>query len=380
MAQQIALRIHADARGLPLVRDAPDLASRVARVARLCARAAAGRHARSDRASGRSSPRTLPRARAAGGAAGRAARRARSAASCRRGTSSTSWPRSRARAAITLHMDGARLWEAREAYAPRTLRGHLRAVRFRLRLVLQGHRRARRARCSRATPSSSREARVWRKRMGGTLVQLHPYVASAAMRFDAQLAKMPAYRRACARARRRRLARIPGRPGPAVAAAGQPVSRSFPGVRRTALDRRARSARADEGGMDRAAASAPSPVPGWSYLELYVGDNLLALDDTVVTALVREAAGDRPGGAGVTRSRGARRSGIAGRALSLSVQYASNAADLPTRAQVRRWVRAALLARRRRSPCASSRRSRAARSTPNSAAGLRDQRADVRVR
>jgi probable rRNA maturation factor len=31
-------------------------------------------------------------------------------------------------------------------------------------------------------------------------------------------------------------------------------------------------------------------------------------------------------------------------ALSLSVQYASNANDLPTRAQVRRWARAALLA------------------------------------
>lgn len=31
-------------------------------------------------------------------------------------------------------------------------------------------------------------------------------------------------------------------------------------------------------------------------------------------------------------------------ALSLSVQYASNAPDLPTRAQVRRWARAALLA------------------------------------
>jgi len=30
--------------------------------------------------------------------------------------------------------------------------------------------------------------------------------------------------------------------------------------------------------------------------------------------------------------------------LSLSVQYASNAPDLPARAQVRRWVRAALLA------------------------------------
>ena len=37
------------------------------------------------------------------------------------------------------------------------------------------------------------EARVWRRRHGGTLVQMHPLIASAAMRFDAQLAKMPAY-------------------------------------------------------------------------------------------------------------------------------------------------------------------------------------------
>ncbi len=43
---------------------------------------------------------------------------------------------------IWRHMDGARLWEAREYYAPALLRRHLRAVRFGLRLVLQGHRRA----------------------------------------------------------------------------------------------------------------------------------------------------------------------------------------------------------------------------------------------
>lgn len=53
------------------------------------------------------------------------------------------------------------------------------------------------------------EAREWRKRHGGTLVQLHPYVASAAMRLDAQLARMPAYRvRALALAAA--LAQVPG--------------------------------------------------------------------------------------------------------------------------------------------------------------------------
>ena len=35
---------------------------------------------------------------------------------------------------------------------------------------------------------------------------------------------------------------------------------------------------------------------------------------------------------------------VAQPALTLSVQYATNAPDLPTRAQIRRWVRAALLA------------------------------------
>jgi probable rRNA maturation factor len=40
----------------------------------------------------------------------------------------------------------------------------------------------------------------------------------------------------------------------------------------------------------------------------------------------------------------ARTGAPAGRTLSLSVQYASNAQDLPGRTQVRRWVRAALLA------------------------------------
>ncbi len=36
------------------------------------------------------------------------------------------------------------------------------------------------------------EARLWRRRMGGTLHQLAPFVASAAMRFDERLATMPA--------------------------------------------------------------------------------------------------------------------------------------------------------------------------------------------
>ena len=39
----------------------------------------------------------------------------------------------------------------------------------------------------------SAEARVWLSRYGGTLHQQYPTVASAAMRFDTRLARMPAY-------------------------------------------------------------------------------------------------------------------------------------------------------------------------------------------
>lgn len=39
------------------------------------------------------------------------------------------------------------------------------------------------------------ESRVWLRRFGGNLFQLHPYVASAAMRFDSALQQMPEYMR-----------------------------------------------------------------------------------------------------------------------------------------------------------------------------------------
>ena len=94
---------------------------------------------------------------------------------------------------VRLHMDGARLWEAREAYAPRThadigsLFDSVYVSFYKGIGALAG------AALAGSAPFVA-QARQWRKRMGGTLVQLHPLVASAAMRLDAQLAKMPAWR------------------------------------------------------------------------------------------------------------------------------------------------------------------------------------------
>ena len=93
-------------------------------------------------------------------------------------------------AAIPLHMDGARLWESRAFYgrpyaeiaegfasvyvsAYKGLGGIAGAV-------LAGD------------EDFIAEARLWRRRMGGTLIHQSPMIVSAAMRLDARLAQMDA--------------------------------------------------------------------------------------------------------------------------------------------------------------------------------------------
>jgi threonine aldolase len=99
---------------------------------------------------------------------------------------------------IRMHMDGARLWEAREAYAPRT---HAEICAL-FDSVYVSFYKGIGAIAGAALAGSAlfvAQAREWRKRMGGTLVHLYPLVASAAMRFDEALARMP-HRRECAMA------------------------------------------------------------------------------------------------------------------------------------------------------------------------------------
>jgi threonine aldolase len=185
---------------------------------------------------------------------------------------------------VRLHMDGARLWEAREAYAPRThaeicaLFDSVYVSFYKGIGALSG--------AMLAGPAEFvDEARVWRQRHGGKLVQLHPAVASAAMRFDAALARMPGYR-ARARAFADGLARIPGcviRPSP-------PQVNMFHlhcAADATALGL-ARDSIAREDGLWLANRFVALPTPGMAMTELYVGENLLSADDaTVLPAFAR---------------------------------------------------------------------------------------------
>ena len=98
----------------------PDLAPRTARAARLLARAGAGRRAARPARAADARGRSRRVAGAARGAAGRAARARDRRPAAGVGRSSPNSPRAARARGIRLHMDGARLWEAREAYAPRT--------------------------------------------------------------------------------------------------------------------------------------------------------------------------------------------------------------------------------------------------------------------
>lgn len=94
---------------------------------------------------------------------------------------------------IFLHMDGARLWET-EAFYHKSYQEICRGfdsvyVSFYKGIgALTGAMLVGKA-------DFINESRVWLRRFGGNLYQLHPYVASAAMRFDRALERMPEYMR-----------------------------------------------------------------------------------------------------------------------------------------------------------------------------------------
>jgi len=174
---------------------------------------------------------------------------------------------------IWRHMDGARLWEAREHYAPASYAdicaqfdsvyvSFYKGIGALAGAMLLG------------PEDFIAEARVWRRRHGGTLVQLQPFVASAAMRFDGQLAKMAAYR-ARAAAFAESLAGIDGlsvEPAP-------PQCNLFhlhfhaPAEALTA----ARDRIAGEDSAWLAPRFSADRGPGLASAEIYVGDSLLAV-------------------------------------------------------------------------------------------------------
>ena len=118
--------------------------------------------------------------------------------------------------------------------------------------------------------------------MGGTLYQMSPMVAAAAMRFDERIALMPAlYRRALGFASA--LHRHPRlRVNPQVPQANL-LHLHFDAPAEAAMQ--ARDALAEEAGCWLFDNVRPVDVPGRSVTEIYVGDRLLAIEDARIGAL-----------------------------------------------------------------------------------------------
>lgn len=93
---------------------------------------------------------------------------------------------------VFLHMDGARLWETESFYGKSydeicagfdsVYVSFYKGIGALTGAMLLGN------------SEFIEKARIWLRRFGGNLYQLHPYVASAAMRFDNALEQMPKYR------------------------------------------------------------------------------------------------------------------------------------------------------------------------------------------
>lgn len=177
---------------------------------------------------------------------------------------------------IHFHLDGARLWEATAGYGrtPAEICAGFDSAYVSLYKGIGGLGGAILA----GQTDFIARANAWMKRMGGNLFQRLPYVVSAAMQFDQRLAQMPAYL-----ARARDIAKLladfdvlrinPREPQVCLFHIHLPYGE--------AVANRARDRLARERGI-WLGAFRPGALLDSSYLELYVGDSLLVIDDATV--------------------------------------------------------------------------------------------------
>jgi threonine aldolase len=185
-----------------------------------------------------------------------------------------------------LHMDGARLWEAAAGYGKpvREIAAGFDSVYVSLYKGIGG--------LGGAMLAGTREfvdrAAEWFRREGGNVIHRSPYVVAAAMQFEQRLASMPAYYQ-----RTLWLADLlKGYPAirvnPAVPQANM-LHLHLPVSRTRAME--IRNAIAREHRIWLFTRASHAALPETSYVELYVGDNLLAMPDADVKRALDLLAG-----------------------------------------------------------------------------------------
>jgi threonine aldolase len=190
---------------------------------------------------------------------------------------------------IPLHMDGARLWECRAFYdrSYAEIAAGFASVYVSVYKGLGGIAGAVLA----GDADFIAEARLWRRRMGGTLIHQSPMIASAAMRLESRLAQMSAcYARTLSLAKA--LADVPGlRVNPATPHTNM-MHLYFNAPVEALMERRDAIAARD--GVWLIGGARPAEVPGWSVTELYVGDAFFDQDDASIVARMRELLDEAP--------------------------------------------------------------------------------------
>lgn len=178
---------------------------------------------------------------------------------------------------VHLHMDGARLWECAAAYGkplPEIAAG-FDSVYVSMYKGIGG--------LGGAVLAGSREfvarAAEWFRREGGNVIHRTPYVVAAAMQFDERLQAMPAYfaRTVWLYDLLRDYPQLKVNPS---APQANMLHIHLPVSRERALDIRDQLAR--EHGIWLFGRAQHAALPDTSYVEIYVGDNLLAAADAAV--------------------------------------------------------------------------------------------------
>jgi len=187
---------------------------------------------------------------------------------------------------VHLHMDGARLWEAQAGYgrSAAEIAAGFDSVYVSLYKGIGGLGGAMLA-GSRAFVGRAAE---WFRREGGNVIHRSPYIVAAAMQFDERLAAMPDYFRRTQFLYQALRAHPAIRVNPAAPQANM-LHLHLPVSRERALD--IRNELASEHGVWMYNRVAHNALPSTSLVEIYVGDNLVAMtDDALRGALALFAA------------------------------------------------------------------------------------------
>jgi len=178
---------------------------------------------------------------------------------------------------IHLHLDGARLWEAQASYdralVEITNGFHSVYVSFYKGIGALG------GAMLLGTKEFTARAKAWMQRMGGNVYHRSPYVISAAMQFDQRLSAMPD----CL-VRARQVAKLIERFPTMQTNPAMPQANLFhlylPVSAKAAIE--ARNRIAQQHGIWLFNRASNAALPDQSYVEWYVGDNLLNLSDQQV--------------------------------------------------------------------------------------------------